>query len=88
MSNAYNAAQSRCFEERSLVSSSKLFSFSSGDLSLVIKIAFVADEDNRNPISVLDSQNLRVEGVLNFVEGATAVDGIATHETLTSAHLG
>jgi len=85
--NAYDASQSRCLEERSLVTSSKLLSFGGSDLSLGIKIAFVSNEDDRNPVLVLDSQNLRVECILNFVERRTAVDCIAAHKTLTGSHL-
>ena len=74
------------FRKRSFVSSGKFLSLSSGHLSLVFEIAFVADKYSRHPISFLGSQNAVVERI-NFIEGTTAANGIAAHEALASTHL-
>jgi hypothetical protein len=55
-------------------------------LSLILKIALVSHDDDRERILVLDTKNLLMESA-NFLERITGGDGVNEEEAFTSAHV-
>lgn len=56
------------------------------NLALVFKVALVGDDDDRERILILDTENLLMEGA-NFLEGIARGDGIYQKEALARSHV-
>lgn len=81
-----DALLSRCFDELAAKVFCKVTALIHSNLSLILKIALVSYDDNRERILVLHTKNLLMESA-NFLERVAGGDRVNEEEAFTSAHV-